>query len=230
MGFRGIDVRESGGPLVVRASLKDSTGAKVTSGTATLRIFECQSNGTLHQMDFSDNIFKTNSIITPTQNMTHQAVGAYSSGLWTYSMASVGDFYKGAVYVTQVTHDTASPPDQEREWQYGMADGDPLFSADILFTRDQTNTQDEYTVIWYVDGVRITTNITVPTLQVVRRSDGTDLLAAATMTQIGSTGSYGINATGSNRQTLGEAVLVIATATIDGATRTWARAASRDGP
>jgi hypothetical protein len=102
------------------------------------------------------------------------------------------------------------------------------YHADIQFTRDQANTQDEWSVTWFKNGVRQTTGITSPTLQLVKRADGTDLKAATTMTQIGSTGSYRLDLTSTDRVTVGEAVLAIASATIDAGTRTFSRLIGRD--
>lgn len=102
-----------------------------------------------------------------------------------------------------------------------------LYHADIQFTRDQGNTQDEWTVTWFKNGVRVTSGITSPTIQVVKRVDGTDLVSSVAMTQVGSTGSYKYDET-TNRVTLGEAVLAIASATIDGSTRSFTRLIGRD--
>jgi hypothetical protein len=103
----------------------------------------------------------------------------------------------------------------------------PVYFADIQFTRDQSNTQDEYTVTWFRDGVRITSGITSPQIQVIKRVDGTNLVAATTMTQIGTTGSYKYDEA-TNRLTLGEAAVVVVTATIDGASQTWVKNLGRD--
>lgn len=105
---------------------------------------------------------------------------------------------------------------------------DDLYHADIQFTRDQSNTQDEYTITWFKNGVRQTTGITSPTIQVIKRSDGSDLIASTTPTQIASTGTYKHDATGANRQTVGEAVLVVVTATIDAGSRSFSRLIGRD--
>lgn len=103
-----------------------------------------------------------------------------------------------------------------------------LYSADIHLAVDEANTQDEWTITWFKNGVRVTSGITVPTIQVVKRADGTDLIASTTPTQIASTGSYKHDATTTARITAGEAVLVIVTATIDAGTRTFSRLAGRD--
>lgn len=103
-----------------------------------------------------------------------------------------------------------------------------LYHADIQFTRDQANTQDEWTVSWFKNGVKQTSGITSPTLQAIKRVDGTDLFAATAMTQIGSTGSYKLDRTTTNRITVGEAVVAVAVATIDSSSRTFVRNIGRD--
>lgn len=103
-----------------------------------------------------------------------------------------------------------------------------LYFADIVLQRQISGGTDEYTVTWYKNGVRITAGITSPTIEVVKRSDGTDLIATTTMTQIGTTGSYKYDATGAALETAGNSYLVIASATIDSATRSYARLLGRD--
>ena len=103
-----------------------------------------------------------------------------------------------------------------------------LYHADIHLDLDGSNTQDEYTATWFKNGIRVTSGITSPVVQVVKRVDGTDLIAAATaMSQIGSTGSYKKDE-GTNRITAGEAVVAIVTATIDGSSRSFSRVLGRD--
>jgi hypothetical protein len=100
------------------------------------------------------------------------------------------------------------------------------YYADINFTRDSA-TQDEYTVQWYRNGSPITSGITSPTIQVVNRADGSDLVASTSMTAISDTGALKYDAP-DEKQTRGQACLVVVTASIDGATRTWRRVLGRD--
>jgi len=99
-----------------------------------------------------------------------------------------------------------------------------IYFADIVFTK---STDDEYTVTWFKDGNRITSGITSPTINVVKRSDGSDLVASTAMTQIGSTASYKYDES-SDKTSAGEAYLVIVGATIDAGSRSFARLISRD--
>jgi hypothetical protein len=108
-----------------------------------------------------------------------------------------------------------------------LAPSEDIYWADIHFTRDSNNAQDEYEVVWIKNGTPVASGITVPKIQVINRTDGSDLVAATAMTQIGSTATYKYDED-TNRLTTGEAALVVVTATIDGSTRTWKRMVGRD--
>lgn len=110
---------------------------------------------------------------------------------------------------------------------YTLAASEDVYHANIQLTVDGANTQDEYTVTWFKNGARITSGITSPTIQVVNRSAGTDLVASTAMTQIGSTGSYKYDE-GTSRLTNGEAALVIVSASIDSGTRSFSKLLGRD--
>ena len=122
---RGIDIRESSGQIVFRASLKSSAGAKVATGTTEIRLYEVQDNGALKTYDFSDDTFKTTACTDDEQEMTHRAAnnGSVDTGLWTYVLSTLTGFTVGGVYVVQVTNSGASPESQEREFQFGGVEG-----------------------------------------------------------------------------------------------------------
>lgn len=88
-------------------------------------------------------------------------------------------------------------------------------------------TTDQYTVTWLKNGVRVTSGITVPTVQVIKRSDGTNLIAATAMTQIGTTGSYKYDEA-SAVMVSDTPYIVVAVATIDGSSRSFPRVVSKD--
>lgn len=103
-----------------------------------------------------------------------------------------------------------------------------VYFADIHFEQDDANSQDEYTVTWFKNGI-VQSGVTSPLIQVIKRVDGTDLIAIGTaMTLIGSTGSAKYDASGAERVTAGEAVLVRVSATINLAVRTFQRVIGRD--
>jgi hypothetical protein len=166
MGFKGIDVRETGDRIVVRAFLLDSSGAKVTSGEASLYLYELQSDGSLKSFDFRDLTFKTTNLHSETLALTHQTGnnGQTNTGIWTgafevdrtlessssqwssqsgdsfSSESSINEeteFTKGNIYIALVNHSSASPPWQGREFQYGEAEGDGLAAiADATLFRN----------------------------------------------------------------------------------------------
>lgn len=111
---------------------------------------------------------------------------------------------------------------------YSLASSHDVYHAEINLCIDDANSQDEYGARWFKNGVRVTSGITSPLIQVVKRSDGTDLIAETAMTQVGSTGAYKYDATTTARTTAGEAVLVSVKATIDGSQRIFDRWISRD--
>lgn len=121
----------------------------------------------------------------------------------------------------RVTHAGMMP----REFEVTIFEN--VYDADIDFRRDGTNSRDEYTVSWFKNGLPITSGITGAQIQVVKRADGTDLIAATNMTEIGSTGAYRYNEA-TNRMTDGEASVIVVTATVDGATRTARLVRGRD--
>ena len=108
-----------------------------------------------------------------------------------------------------------------------LATVEDVYHADIDLTIDTTNGKDEYTVTWFKNGIRIIAGITDPKVQVIRRSNGADLISPKDMLQIGSTGSYKYDEL-TNRIVGGEAVLVAVTATIDSGSRSFIRVRSRD--
>jgi len=104
-----------------------------------------------------------------------------------------------------------------------------IYFADIFIDVDTTGAIDEYTVSWIKDDTPIEVPLTSPTIQVIKRSDATDLVAQTTMTQIGSTGLLKHNvSTAINRVSTGASYIVVTKATIDGATRTWRKIIGRD--
>ena len=94
-----------------------------------------------------------------------------------------------------------------------------VYHALIEYTFDDP--VDEYTATWFKNGARVTSGITSPVIQVVKRVDGTDLVASIAMTEIGSTGSYKYDES-TNVIVVDEAYLAIVSGTIDGSSRSFA--------
>lgn len=126
LGHKGIDIRQTANRLIFRASLKDSDGAKVTSGTASLYLYELQDDGALKSYDFNDHTFKATALTTETVSLTHRTGnnGGTNTGLWTYVLSTLTGFTKGAIYFAVVSHASALPPQQEREFQFGSVESD----------------------------------------------------------------------------------------------------------
>ena len=104
-----------------------------------------------------------------------------------------------------------------------------VYYAKVELTIDSTNTQDEWTVRWYRNGTLVGPDAaTTPQIQLIKRSDGTDLQAATNLSQIGSTQSWKKDLLTTARVTKGEAVIAKVTQTIDGTLRTWEQLVSRD--
>lgn len=133
-GFKGVSVRQTGNQLVFRASLKDSSGVKLTTGTTVLTLYEIQSDGTLKSYDFNDNTFKTTALTTATLAMTHRTGNnsTVNTGVWTAALSTLTGFTIGGMYLAQVNNAGASPVDQEREFQYGGVEGDLLVTAGLV--------------------------------------------------------------------------------------------------
>lgn len=126
MGIGGIAVRESGTALRIDAFLLDGDGELVTSGSATARIYELQSDGTLKSYDFDDDTFKTTALTTETLSLTHRQGnnGTTDTGYWSAMHSTLTAFTEGHIYLVQVTHSAAVPATQTVVFQYGGAEGD----------------------------------------------------------------------------------------------------------
>lgn len=100
-----------------------------------------------------------------------------------------------------------------------------IYHADIDLRIDDANDRDDYRVIWWKDGARITSAITLPTIQVIKQ-DNSDLIAETAMTANSYTFTY--RAEDAERLTPGQSVEVLVTATINGGTRTFSAVLGRD--
>lgn len=103
-----------------------------------------------------------------------------------------------------------------------------IYTAKVSLTQDNANASDRYEVTWYKNAVLYPPTAGTPQIEVVKASDGTDLIAATNMTQIGATGRWRYVATTTARIADGATYLARVTATVDGATRTWEQPVSRD--
>ncbi len=101
------------------------------------------------------------------------------------------------------------------------------YQGKVILIDDDTGTTDRYTITWFKNSEPITSGITSPTIQVIKVSDGTDLVANTAMTEIASLGMYKFTET-TNRVISGDDYVVKCQASIGGATRTWLQQVGRD--
>lgn len=130
-GIGGIDVRQTSSKLAFEALLVDYTGAILTTGTTTLKLYELQDDGTLKSFDFNDNTFKTTALTTETASMTHRQGNNSTSntGIWSVIQSTLSGFTKGAIYIAYVSNTGASPAVQGTKFQFGSCEGDMTLSA-----------------------------------------------------------------------------------------------------
>ena len=123
MAFQGIDLRQTGDKIIARVSLKDDAGDAVVSGTTEIRLAELQSDGTLKTYDFDDDTFKSGAVTDDEATMTHRQMvnSTLDTGIWTYVFSTLSGFTAGNIYIIVVTNTGATPPQQEREFQFGVA-------------------------------------------------------------------------------------------------------------
>jgi len=153
-----------------------------------------------------------------------------ASAYYTASMPAVD---AGLYYIVAKERVGADPAEADPtagtgtvSWNGSAAVG-VTFQAKIGLIDDNTNAVDRYTVAWFRNGEPVTTGITSPTIQVIKATDGTDLIASTAMTQIATTGLYRYNES-TSRVVSGAIYLARAQATIDGSTRTWYQWVGRD--
>lgn len=157
---------------------------------------------------------------------------SYGLGLYTPSPTwptglSTSLTYEVRVYQNPTYCNETPIGEQLDPTQYQLSKIVDVYHADIDLSVDAANSADEYTVVWFKNGIRITSGITNAVIQVINRSDGSDLISETSMTEVGSIASYKYTTT-TKKITAGEAVIMVVSATIDGSTRSFARTTSRD--
>lgn len=102
------------------------------------------------------------------------------------------------------------------------------YYADIQFMASSTSGTDSYVVNWFKNNLPVATGVTSPTLEVVKYSDGSDVIAASAMNQIGALCAFKYTASGAQRIVDGFPVVVVAAASISGVSVSWKRSLGRD--
>lgn len=100
------------------------------------------------------------------------------------------------------------------------------YSAKVWVIKEGT-TADHYAVRWFKNLVPITSGITSPTIQVIKGSDGTDLIASGALTEIGSTHRFKKDES-TDKMVGGQIYFAVVSATIDGASRSFEQQVGRD--
>lgn len=100
------------------------------------------------------------------------------------------------------------------------------YHAKVWVVREST-TADHYAVVFFKNGQPVTTGITSPTIQVIKASDGTDLIASTALTEVAGLGIYKKDES-TNKLTGGAIYFAKVQATIDGSTRQWLQQIGRD--
>lgn len=123
----GIDVRASGGKLLIDVYWEDENGP-ITTGTSTVMIGEAQDTGQFLTYDDSDKTFKATSAGTPTVSLTHRQWdnNTYDTGIWSAVLSDLSGFTPRATYRFIFEH--SSGLKQVWRWQFGGAEGDLLVS------------------------------------------------------------------------------------------------------
>lgn len=102
------------------------------------------------------------------------------------------------------------------------------YQAKVWLDVDAAGTTDRYVVGWFKNGEPLYAGITLPKIRVFKIADGSDLIALAAMTEIGSEQKFRYLATTTERITAGVGYFAYVEATIGGSTRKWDQPVSRD--
>jgi hypothetical protein len=144
MTTRGIDIRQTASRIILRASLKDSAGVKVTTGTTELRIYRMEDDGTLDVLDWDAGTkdFVASGAVDDEVTMSHQqSNGSDNTGIWTYVMSDatiLANFDEDQVYIVAITNSNATPETQEREFQFGGVEGDQSLASEVAAVKTDT--------------------------------------------------------------------------------------------
>lgn len=200
-----------------------TSAANITSDASAISM---SSSGVVGTVNLVNTVTTNTDMVSEPDNAS---IGSILSAIGTPAADLAAD-------IAAVKADTAAVLVDTNELQGDWTDGGRLdalldavnaavYVALIEFTQDAS--ADEFTVTWFKNGAPVDSGITSPTIQIVKRADGTDLVAETAMTEIGSTAGYKYDEA-TNRLTDGEAVLVIVGATIDGGGRTFRAIMTRD--
>lgn len=168
-------------------------------------------------------IIKDEAVAANTTNLpTHEGNGIFSLALTATEMQAA------RIAVTII--DQTSPKDWEDQAIIIFTALD-TYQAKVTLIDDDTGTNDRYLVVFYKNGQPyvVASGITTPTIQVIKASDGTDLVASTALTEISTLELYKKDEA-VNRIVDGAQYIAKITAIIDGVSRTWYQPIGRDTP
>ena len=186
--------------------------------TVGLEVLDGETQG--DYLDFNDGVFKAAGWTTKSVAVTDVGSGRYSlfNGLDLTTMTVPSNKLILEYNVSGTKSTIASEELLIRESTY---------QAKVGLFDDNIGVADRYTVVFYKNSEPVTVGITVPTIQVIKSSDGLDLIPSTALTQVGALGIFKHDEP-TNRIINGASYYTKVTATIDGKTRTWYQQVGRD--
>lgn len=196
----------------------NDSGGGVAGLTVGIEVLDATTQNSY--LDFNDNIFKTIGWTTKSLSVTDVGGGRYSlfNGLNVAAMINPPTKLLLEYNVSGSKSGVVSEELLIRESTY---------QAKVGLFDDNLGVNDRYTVVFYKNSEPITAGITVPTIQIIKSSDGTDLIASTPLTQVGALGIYKHDEP-TNRVVNGASYYALVTATVDGKTRSWYQQVGRD--
>lgn len=201
-------------------STSDVGGASITRGTdGTLRIYK----------DESDTQRTSSSGINDVEDFD-SLTGLHHAEIDLGDNDDPGFFEAGHEYTVVLVGAVIDGKTVNAPLAHFSIERNPLpdtYQAKVWMQDDNGGGADHYSAVWFKNSVPVFSGITSPKIQVIKDSDGSDLIAEDDMTEIGSTGMYKYDEA-SARMVSGESYKIVVTATIDGGTRTWVQGMGRD--
>ena len=207
-----------GGTVYFKWNTNGANGASITRATnGSIRLYK---NGSTTQRSSSAGITDTEDVdaLTGVHHLSIDLADNTDAGFYVageYQVVLEGATIDGQTVNAVLGH-------------FSIERYDNVYEAKVWMVDDNGGTTDRWLVAFKKNGNALTAGITSPALQIIKASDGSDLLASTAMTQIASTGLYKYDATAGARVTSGAGYVAKITATIDGATRTIYQHVGRD--
>lgn len=177
----------------------------------TANVYDSLFSTDLLQVDLSQWLGGTPNMMT--SGRVDSVVGSMGTGV-----ISAGAINAGAITATAFAANAISDA--------AVATDMDQYAAKVWVIKEST-TADHYAVAFYKNGQRVTSGVTSPTIQVIKGSDGTDLIASTSLTEIGSTHRFKKDES-TNKLVAGQVYFAVVSATIDGSTRSWDQQIGRD--